>query len=60
MVLEALKLVVRYIPREIAQLYISYVMDIWLMTQLIEAAIVKSDEIESIISPFLFKCDGET
>ena len=59
-VLGASKLVVRYVPREIARLYISYVVDIWLMAQLIEAAIAKSDGIESIISPFLFECDGET
>ena len=60
MVLGASKLVVRYIPREIARLYISYVVDVWPMAQLIKAAIVKSDGIESIISPFLFECDGET
>ena len=30
------------------------------MAQLIEVAIAKSDGIESIISPFLFECDGET
>ena len=59
-VLRAPKLVVRYVPREIARLYISYVVDIQPMAQLIEAAIAKSDGIESIMSPFLFECDGET
>ena len=59
-VLEAPKLVVQYIPREIARLYILYMVDIWPMAQLIEAAIAKSDEIESIISLFLFECNGET
>ena len=31
MVLGASKLVVRYVLREIARLYISYVVDVWLM-----------------------------
>ena len=60
MVLGASKLVVRYVPREIAWLYILYIVNIWLMAQLIEAAITKSDRIESIMLPFLFECDGET
>ena len=59
-VLGAPKLVVRYVLREIARLYISYMVNIWPMAQLIKAAIAKSDGIESIISPFLFKCDGKT
>ena len=58
-VLGAPKLVVRYVPREIARLYISYVVDVWPMAQLIEVAIAKSDGIESIMLPFLFECDGE-
>ena len=37
-----------------------YIVNIWLMAQLIKAAIIKSDEIESIILLFLFECDDKT
>ncbi|KAI9882136.1 MAG: hypothetical protein M1823_006121, partial [Watsoniomyces obsoletus] len=57
-VLGSPKLVVRFLPREVAQLYVAFVVDVLPVVQLIQAALMRKGGETRVMSPFLFEVEG--